>query len=228
MRTQYHPADPSTQAKTVLIILPGALQQPKDFIEAGFVHAVQSRCLQLDMHFVDLETEIVLDITSVATLQQIDADLIEPARRAGYETIWLAGISMGALMALAYTDCYAGKVDNLCLLSPYPGNRLLLREIEACGGLYRWRADEGVGNDTNLDAERRMWRRLQTFDRDGSAARTVHFGYGKSDRFLPGLQQLARALPEVMPDAIEGGHDWLTWEKLWCNFLDKTFVMKPG
>lgn len=218
MHARYYPADFDVQARTVLIMLPGAMQQPGDFIDAGFVRAVKSRGVPLDLHLASFDIETIADVTSTMTLQQIDITLIQPAIRAGYARIWLGGISMGALMALAYTDYRPGKVQALCLVSPYPGNRLLLREIAAAGGLDEWRAK----NDPDLDAEQRMWRRLQT--RVGLD--NVHLGYGSGDRFFDGLQQLALALPNAAVDVIAGGHDWPTWEKLWCNFLDGTSVME--
>lgn len=224
MRVLHYPADPLVRANTGLLMIPGAMQQPDDFIEAGFVRAIQHRRLPLDLHLASFEVEAVADITSTATLQQIQDGLIQPAISAGYTRIWLAGISMGALLALAHTDYYPGKVQGLCLLSPYPGNRLLQREIADAGGLDAWHSGEDSALATEFDAERRMWRCLQQRRIAGNA----YFGYGSDDRFFEGLQQMAQNFPAATIDVIAGGHDWPTWEKLWCNFLDKTFTMQSA
>lgn len=223
MQVQRHPANFDVQANTVLLMLPGAMQQPTDFIDGGFLRAIQRRGLSLDLHLASFDVEIIGDITSTDTLQQIDVTLIQPAREAGYQNIWLAGISMGALLALAYVDYMdhlPHQVQHLCLLSPYPGNRLLLREIAEAGGLTQWRAEANV----NLDAESRMWRCLQHV----GSLDDIHLGYGSNDRFFDGLQQITRALPNAAIDIVDGSHDWLTWETLWCNFLDRTFPMKSA
>ncbi|MES2830994.1 MAG: alpha/beta hydrolase [Pseudomonadota bacterium] len=230
MQAQFHAADVTARSDTLLIMLPGAMQRPDDFVTAGFVRAMRSRALLLDLQLASFDDGTVADITSTATLQKIDTDLIQPARRAGYAKIWLSGISMGALMALAYTDFHAGQVQGLCLLSPYPGNRLLLREIAVAGGLHAWHphatADVSVDQiahlTEDLDAEQRLWRCLK----NPAGLGNLYLGYGSEDRFVDGLRQITQALPGAAIDIIAGGHDWQTWEKLWCNFLDSVFVGK--
>lgn len=215
MRILHDFAHTDRPAKSLVILLPGALQQPEDFVAAGFIAALRQRRLPIDLTLVDLGIDYIGETTNGSTLQRIDTELMQAARRQHYHDIWLGGISIGGLIAIAYADRYPGRVDGLCLLSPYPGNRMLLREIEAAGGLDQWPAD-AIEDE---DAERRMWRWLQT--RKEQAC--IHLGYGSQDRFAPGLEQVAAALATQHVDTIPGGHDWPTWAKLWENFLDQTF-----
>ena len=216
MRTLHDLAHADRHAGALVILLPGALQQPEELIQAGFVEAVRQRGLSVDLLLADLGIDQLGDTTNAH--QRIDA-LVQVARRQGYTTIWLGGISIGGLMAVAYVDRYRQQVDvlclGLCLLSPYPGNRILLREIAAAGGLAHWPADEVQ----NPDAEHRMWRWLQTC----SAQPRIHLGYGLEDRFASGLHQVAQALTKHHVDTISGGHDWPTWITLWERFLDHTW-----
>lgn len=218
MRTQHACAHADRQAESLVIMLPGALQQPEDFVQAGFIDAVHKRGLSVDVTLVDLGIEYIGESTDGSTLQRIDAELIQAARKQDYDAIWLGGISIGGMIAMTYADRYPEQLDGLCLLSPYPGNRMMLREIGAAGGLDRWHADAGA----DADAERAMWRWLQS----GAAQARIHLGYGRQDRFAPGLQLVAEALASHHVDTIPGGHDWPTWEKLWGNFLDQT-IAKP-
>jgi pimeloyl-ACP methyl ester carboxylesterase len=218
MRTLHERAHADRQTATLVILLPGALQQPEELIRAGFVEAVRQRGLSIDLLLADLGIEQIGDATNGSAHQRIDA-LVQTARGQGYATIWLGGISIGGLMALAYADRYRHQVDGLCLglclLSPYPGNRILLREIAAAGALAHWPADAVP----NHDAEHRMWRWLQT----RSTQPRIHMGYGLEDRFASGLQQMAQALDLHHVDTISGGHDWPTWMTLWERFLDQTW-----
>jgi pimeloyl-ACP methyl ester carboxylesterase len=146
---------------------------------------------------------------------------VQAARADGYSTIWLGGISIGGFMALAYAAAYqplaGGMIDGLCLLSPYPGNRLLLADIRRAGALANWRAPCAEGDD-----ECRVWRWLQAHGKDGELP--IYCGYGRQDRFADGQQMLAEALPPQQVDVIDGMHDWPAWRKLWNNFLDRAFA----
>jgi pimeloyl-ACP methyl ester carboxylesterase len=134
----------------------------------------------------------------------------------GHQEIWLAGISIGGFIAIDYADRHPGRIDALCLLAPYPGNRMVTGEIGAAGGIHQW-----PGDAAEDDAERRVWRWMKHHRRLPAAPR-VHLGYGQDDRFAPGLRLMAEALPADCVDAVPGGHDWPAWRRLWGNFLDRT------
>lgn len=147
-------AMPGRKADALAILLPGALEPPEKFRAAGFPEAVRARRLALDLALADPGIEFIGEATGGAILRRIHEELLRPARQAGYRQIWLCGISIGGLMALAHAARYPDAADGLCLLAPYPGNRILTREILAAGGPAQWRTlaareavDDSAAND---------------------------------------------------------------------------------
>jgi pimeloyl-ACP methyl ester carboxylesterase len=211
MRSILRAAKAGATATTQMIWLPGAYHSAHDFLRAGFARAVLDRQLPLDLTFVDLEMQHLADR---AALQPLRSDIVLPALASG-TAVWLAGISLGGSLALDYASSYPDGLAGLCLLAPYLGNRMLITEIAASGGLAAW--DPGELAET--DAERRIWRYVKT----RAPSPSLFLGYGRDDRFSPAHSLLAKALPADAIDVIDGGHEWRTWSKLWENFLDSHF-----
>ena len=201
------------QAETLTILLPGALHGPEDFMREGFVDAVRNRGIDMDILLAELLFDHVADEQA---LPQLHASLIKPSLAAGYCHIWLAGISIGGYVAMGYADQYPGCVEGLFLMAPYPGNRMTTNEIAAAGGILSWQPGDLAEDDT----ERRNWRWLQSHEKSSIE---VHLGYGTEDRFAPGHEMMAEALPTWHVDHIPGGHDWPAWRDLWHRFLDRRF-----
>jgi enterochelin esterase-like enzyme len=194
-----------------MIWLPGAYHSAQDFLDEGFARAAARRRIPLDLLFVDLEMQHLDDRD---TFQRLRSEIVLPARDTG-AAVWLAGISLGGLVALDYASCYSGELDGLCLLAPYLGNRMLINEISASSGLAGWEPRELADSD----AERRIWRYIKT----RVDSRPLFLGYGRNDRFSAAHDMLAAALPADWVEVIAGGHDWGTWLSLWENFLDSHF-----
>jgi len=193
-----------------MVWLPGAFHTPLDFVRAGFDGAVARRGLQIDLQFVDLALDHLGDRGAIERLAR---DIARPAREAGSGAVWLGGISLGGSFVLDYAATDAGPWDGLCLLAPYPGNRLLIAEIARAGCLAAWQP----GSLADPDEERRIWRFIQA---RGAGHPPLFLGYGREDRFAQGLDLMAQALPQSAVQVIEGGHDWSTWSRLWERFLD--------
>ncbi|MDB5761925.1 MAG: hypothetical protein JWQ21_920 [Herminiimonas sp.] len=215
MRILHDFATQGQRAQALAILLPGALQQPEDFIQAGFIDAVRRRTLSIDLALVDPGLQYITDATDGSALQRIDASVVPPAQRRNYRHIWLAGISIGGFMAIAYADCYPGRVNGLCLLAPYPGSRILTAGIRAAG-IENWHAPSAADNDP----ECRVWQWL-TAHRAQPGTPQIHLGYGTEDRFAPGQQLMAQTLAASCVGTVAGGHDWPVWLQLWENFLDR-------
>jgi pimeloyl-ACP methyl ester carboxylesterase len=211
MRSIFSPAA-GGKAPAQMIWLPGAYHSAQDFIDQGFAQAVARRGIPLDLRFVDLEMQHLDDRDPLARLR---SEIVLPARTAG-STVWLGGISLGGMAALDYASMHAGDIDGLCLLAPYLGNRMLIREIAAGAGLAAWDS----GELAQAGAEHRIWRYIKT--RCGSPP--LFLGYGSSDRFAASHELLAAALPPSWVDVVAGGHDWRAWITLWEGFLDSNFI----
>jgi pimeloyl-ACP methyl ester carboxylesterase len=197
-----------------MVWLPGAFHAPEDFVQAGFDTAVARRRLEIDLQFADLALDHLGDRGAI---ERLAGDIVRPAREAGCVSVWLGGISLGGSFVLDYAATAAGPWDGLCLLAPYPGNRLLIGEIARAGCLDAWQP----GPLAESDEERRIWCFIQA---RGTARPPLYLGYGREDRFAQGLDLMARALPPAAVQVIEGGHDWSTWSALWGRFLDLGWV----
>jgi pimeloyl-ACP methyl ester carboxylesterase len=198
-------------APTRVIWLPGAYHGASDFLKAGFSEAVVRRQIPLDLAFVDLDMQHLEDRGVVTRLR---SEIVLPAREMGV-TVWLAGVSLGGLIALDFAVSFPDEIDGLCLFAPYLGNRMLTAEI-AAAGLAAWEP----GELAETDSERRIWRYIKT----RVASRPLHLGFGSDDRFSAAQLLLAKELPSGSVDVIEGGHEWRTWGALWENFLDSRFT----
>lgn len=214
MRVLLDRARPDRRATALLVLLPGALQQPEQLQAQGYVDAVRERGLALDMMLADPGLGFIGEASDSSATQRLEA-LLAP-ERAHYPTIWLAGISLGGFIAMAHAARHSGGVQGLCLLSPYPGNRLLTNAIVAAGGPAAWAAAD-MADDS--DDEQNVWRWLARVGAAGMPA--LHFGYAAQDRFAAGQRLMAGMLPPAQVDVIDGGHDWPSWRVLWNNFLDR-------
>ena len=203
----------TTGAPNLMVLLPGAYMTPEDYEKAGFFAALGERRLPYDIAAVDLDLEAISGGTALPALQ---AKILEPARRQGYEKIWLGGISLGGLLALCHNADTPGVVDGLCLLAPYPGSRLTTNAIARAGGLSNWQATP----EELDDPEFRMWRWLQK----PPAGLPVFVGYGTEDRFAAGMKQIADCFPPTASHAVPGGHEWPVWRVLWEHFLDRGYL----
>lgn len=201
-------ANAECKASTLIILLPGAGHLPEDFIAQGFVEAVRERKPDIDLMLVELPFERIADQTA---LHDLNRDVVQPVR-SQYQTIWLAGISIGGYVAMAYARRYPGLVQGLFLMAPYPGNRMTTGEIADAGGLRTWQP--GVIADD--DMERGNWHWLKhTEDVE------IHLAYGMDDRFTDGIALMEQVIPATQVDKIPGGHTWPVWQQLWLNFLNK-------
>ena len=206
---------PQRRAERLMVLLPGAYMTPAQFIDAGFadVPAIRDGRLDLALPALDLTA-----ITAGTALAMVQAEAVEPARRAGYREVWLGGISLGGFLALAYAADGLGTIDGLCLLAPYPGSRITQAAIAAAGGPATWQPAAAQ----RADPEFRVWHWLRRCPAD----LPVFCGYGIDDRFADGMAALAAALPATEAVVVPGGHDWTAWRPLWDHFL-ATGPMSP-
>lgn len=215
MRHLTHLAQPGHRAETLIVLLPAAYAPPEDFIREGFVKAVHERQLPIDLIMAELSFDHIANQTA---LTEIHTDLIQPALGKGYKNIWLAGISIGGYVTIAYANRYPAKLAGLLLLAPYPGNRITTGEIAQAGGILEWLPEAVADDDTELGNW--SWLKANANAKDIE----IHLGYGKDDRFAKSHFMMAQVLPVARVDKITGGHTWPVWQQLWHNFLDKRFI----
>jgi pimeloyl-ACP methyl ester carboxylesterase len=198
----------SGAAPQLLVMLPGVAMRPEELFEAGFADAIERRGLALDLLAVDLSG---LGLDAVDTCDALQHQVLTPARERGAR-VWLGGISLGGMVAMAHLAARPGVADGLCLLAPYPGSRPSVNVIERAGGIDRWQPSAQDLQDPEL----RVWQWL----RQPPAGLPVFVGHGTEDRFAARIAQLAERFPAASRHTVPGGHDWSAWRPLWARFLD--------
>jgi len=207
MRTLEHAT--AGRPAVALALLSGSYGTPEDFVREGFVAAVEARGIAAWIAMAEVRAAWFSDGSIV---ERIRESVVERAREVGAGRVWLAGLSLGGLAALAYAARHAGDVERIVLLSPYPGTRETLREIDQAGGLDAWRP----GPDA--DAEREAWAWLR--DR-GPEAPAVDCYFASGDRFVEGQRRMAARLPAHAVHESDGGHEWEDWRRMWNDFLER-------
>ncbi len=209
-------AQPQAHNRQLFVFLPGIRSTPEDYVEQGFIDAVRSRGLPIDMIAVDAH----LGYYTVRNLvERLKTDVIRRAQEQGYQRIWLVGTSLGALGSLIYAMEYPADVQGLFLLGPFLGDPEIVDEISEAGGLRDWRPDMGLG----LEDERKLWAWLKGYEKRDNGLPSLYLGYGRNDRFAEAAAVLAAVLPPDRVYVIPGRHRWRTWKKLWDKALDDAF-----
>ena len=206
----------AAQAPVLLVLLPGAHMRPAEMQAEGMVEALRRRRLAVDVVIAGAGLAYVYDGSIVARLRD---DVIEPYRARGYRRIWLAGISLGAYVAMGYALRNPGQVEGIVALAPYLGRQALVQQVAAAGGAARWR----VSAHPSLpdDDDHALWWWLAT---RSASAPSLHLGYGSDDRFAQGHALLAQLLPPAQVQTVPGGHDWAPWRQLWTDWLDRDLL----
>ncbi len=195
-------------AKRLVVVLPGRGDDIADLRRSGIVQAVQSAWPDADVILTGLALGFYME---GQVDQRLQAEVIAPARRRGYKQVWLLGASLGGMGALFHDRGYPGGVDGLVLLAPYLGEKPVLQEIAAAGGVANWQAPPVPATINADNVQRELWRHLQTWRATPARAANVWLAWGKDDRFRDSMPLLASLLPPGHELVREGGHDWETW-----------------
>ncbi len=190
---------------TLVVMLPGRGDRADVFIREGFEQAG----LEHGFDTVAVDAHLGYYMRR-SLLERLHEDVIAPAREAGYENIWLLGISMGGLGTLLYASEYPDEVDGVVLLAPFLGDRSAIETIVASGPLEQW---DGQGEGLK-DYEIRIWSYIRDA-RTGGGSVPMVLGYGLSDGMAEGYEKLLDYMHPSSVYTLEGGHKWTTWRPLW-------------
>jgi len=193
--------------ESLVIMLPGRGDRAETFIREGFQEAGERwgfDTIAVDAHFAYYMKR--------SLLPRLHEDIILPARQAGYENIWILGISMGGYGTLLYASEHPDQVDGIILLAPFLGNASSIEEIAASGGLRNW--DESASGLEDHEIAVWSWLRDATKSPDDTS---VILGYGLSDGMAEGYGVLIDAIEPSSVYTLEGGHKWTTWGPLWAK-----------
>lgn len=198
-------ANAAARNGTLIIMLPGRGDRAETFIEQGFQQHGQR--LGFDSVAVDAHFGYYMERSLLPRLHE---DVVLPARAAGYQNIWLLGISMGGFGSVLYASEHPELIDGVILLAPFLGERAAIEEVAANGGLGGWNSDESRLEDY----EKAIWSWLgQVTSEPGK--KPLILGYGLSDRLAGAYGVLLDVLEPSSIYTLEGGHNWTTWQPLW-------------
>ena len=219
-------ATPGRRADTLLLLLPGAYHTPQDFVRHGFAQSVRHLAAAgrpaPDLLLVDAHMNHYLSQT---VLERLRADVLVPARAAGWRRVWAVGISLGGYGALQLALAEAGTplaLDGVFVMAAFLGRRDLPAAIQRAGGLAAWDGQH-PGADVHDLA---LWRWLRGYAQPAAAPTPgqpprppLYIGWGEDDRFVMSNRLLGAVLPPGRCYRTHGGHDWPAWQRLWAHFL---------
>lgn len=205
------PARDGHTADTLVVMLPGIHNRPRDFVSEGLVADLRQKRPDIDVLLADAHMGYYRDRSVMTRLRD---DVIAPARARGYRQIWLAGISLGGFGSLVYAARNPQDVDGVLAIAPYLGRDEVIQSIRTKGGPAAWRRSPAALQAN--DAEQDLWAWLA---QPPSDAPPVHLGFGVDDRMSDGHRLMAGLLPPDRVMKTAGGHDWTPWRALWRQWL---------
>lgn len=211
---------PGPRATCLMVFLPGGGDHADSFEKHGFVEEVLRRNYSIDM----VATDATFGYYGRGIFsQRLADDVVRRRMLRGYKELWLVGPSLGGFGTLLYSrQRPVSEVQGVLALAPYLGSdRDVFAAIEAAGGLARWHAPARAPIDAdNLTSE--LWRWLQGITAGREPGPALYLGYGEQDPLTGRTSALlAQALPRDHVFAGSGGHNWITWRKLFSEFLDR-------
>jgi pimeloyl-ACP methyl ester carboxylesterase len=207
-------ADTEQPLRILLVYLPGNGDAADAFKRNGLIPLLRERSISADILGVNAPLGYY---RNGSILERLKLDVIDPARKRGYDRIWLVGNSLGAYGSILYAARYPADISGVVLLGAYAGERGIIRKIEQAGGLRTW--DPGTLDEKDWD--RQLWSWLKQYAAHASEYPPVYLGYGRWDRFTYAQDLLATVLPADRVVVVAGGHDWGTWKKAWGLLLER-------
>ena len=194
----------------LLVLLPGLRDRPQDFIDRAFADPVPPgwRVVAADAHLGyyrnrSLPTRLDADVIGLQSIQ---------------DPLIIAGISLGGMgSVLHYCETRDRRIQSLILLSPFLGDQEIIEHVSSYQRPAQWRADPEIGREF----EHRLWRCLIDTPWNSDSAPELWLGFGYDDDLRPGHEIVAGLLDSEHVLAVEGGHDWPTWQRLWTELAPK-------
>jgi len=152
-------------------------------------------------------------------IPRLHEDVIEPAKKQGYETISLLGISMGGMGSILYSEKFPDDVDRIYLIAPYLADEDVHDEIRSAGGLSVWQISDNKRGDWKYI----LWQRLKEVTTDNKFKNKIFLGYGDNDR-LAGHDLLAQNISAKHVVKIPGAHKDVTFKQVWKMMLERGFL----
>lgn len=200
---------PAGSNQVLVIVLPGRGDDLAQLRRSGIAAAIQQAWPEADV----LLTEVSLPYYAQGRMpERFHEEIVLPARQRGYRQVWLAGASIGGTGVLLYDRRYPGEMDGLVLLAPFLGDRVLLKDIAAAGGLTTWEPGPTPSVVTTNNYQRELWRYLKGWNEARQArGQSAWLVYGDQDPLRAALPALKPLFPTDHVLIRPGGHAWAVW-----------------
>ncbi|MDR9435522.1 MAG: alpha/beta hydrolase [Thiohalophilus sp.] len=204
--------------RQLVILLPGIWDKPAEFKTHGFIEIARKNDIEHD--FLSVDANIAYLVRGNFS-QRFMEDVIIPARKKGYQSFWLIGISLGGYNALSYYLDQPETIEGVVLLSPYVG---VNKEEDFLHQIRQFIDSENLSSVSER-VPYTNWERLAAFKKR-SSLKNIYLAYGRQDGFASRYSEFERLLPSENIHAIDGNHDWRTWSRLWEELLQMGMI-KP-
>lgn len=203
---------PGAPRKRLLVMLPGLGDRAEVFERRAMIEPVRDSGLGADVIAVNAQIGYYRDRSVVPRIRE---DVILPARAAGYEEVWMLGVSLGGFGSLLTASRHPELVDGLFIMAPYLGPGEPLEEIRGAGGLSSWKRDA-----SRKGYEWDLWDWLSGYARDEERPPLL-LGFGDRDDGNGSKQLVADVLPDEHVFVRTGGHKWAVWQGIWPEMLGR-------
>lgn len=214
MHTRADRVSPTAKARCLMVLLPGFGDSDADFASHGFIAELRARKLSIDT--VSANAKIGYYARGML-VDRIDTDVFAQ-NAAGYEQVWMVGVSMGGMGTLLTAQRHP-ELAGIVLIAPFLGDSDLITEILVAGGLAKWKAPPKPAVQDGDNYQRDTWRWLQLAVKT-PAAPLMYMLSGDKDPGMRAHRLLASNLPADHVFHDKGDHDWGPWKRLWIDFLD--------
>lgn len=208
-----------TGKRSLVVLFPTIGGKGSHYATQGFLDEVWERGFEASMEVLDVKPSLYLGSRIV---EFVKTEVIEPAKAEGFREIYLVGISLGGHGALLYATTYPEDVDGIVVLAPFISGDLVSEAIDEAGGLDTWEDCPFLAWTYGCN----LWKSLQVYVSDSENQKKVVLGFGTEDRFFEQCQVLAGALLPEQVFTLPGGHDWVTWKKLFIKAADYFLELK--
>lgn len=202
----------NARQRNLLVMLRGLGADNNIFAEEGIIDEIRNRHLPFDVIAPDSHYGYFKSKTFEIRLKE---DIIDPARRQGYEHIWLSGFSMGGLGCLFYLRSYPDDIDGVLLTSPFLGWSSIHKDIRLAGSVADW----SMKAEDAQEWESTIWDWIKHYDPANSPP--IWLGYGEDDILASdGPPLLATVFPSHRVFSVPGNHTVATFKKIFLRHLD--------
>lgn len=209
----------------LVVVLPGRRDDAARMARRGVAASIQTAWPQAEVVLTGATLDYYLD---GGLPRRLHEEIIAPALAGGGRELWLVGISLGGMGALAYDRAYPDQADGIILLAPYLGGRALLADIQAAGGIAAWQPGPVPDRLDRDNALRELWRHLQGFVAAPERGARIWLAHGDRDRLRRAVPLIAPLLP---PDQVlerHGGHSWTVWTPALVDILQAVSAKQPA